>query len=213
MSSGNFQKAFLNNFTIFITLKGNKIILHHATQEGKEKEVQVDSKTLVFQPTEEESEYNPTPHTLSTIHYTPTLLTNHIPPHYHTTTFPTIIRHPIPAHPHKRHHPFINGIMETPLPTQWEAFMLERCGGGTHPDEHVKIYVNNVYLYTTEDVVMCKAFPTTLKGPTLEWFTSLPPYSIDCFDTLFHVFMTQFAKSHPHSATPLSLFIVRQKKR
>jgi len=29
MSSGNFQKAFLNNFTIFITLKGNKIILHH----------------------------------------------------------------------------------------------------------------------------------------------------------------------------------------
>jgi len=26
MSSGNFQKAFLNNFTIFITLKGNKII-------------------------------------------------------------------------------------------------------------------------------------------------------------------------------------------
>jgi len=28
MSSGNFQKAFLNNFTIFITLKGNKIILH-----------------------------------------------------------------------------------------------------------------------------------------------------------------------------------------
>ena len=29
MSSGNFQKDFLNNFTIFITLKGNKIILHH----------------------------------------------------------------------------------------------------------------------------------------------------------------------------------------
>jgi len=29
MSSGNFQKAFLNNFTIFITLKENKIILHH----------------------------------------------------------------------------------------------------------------------------------------------------------------------------------------
>jgi len=28
MSSGNFQKAFLKNFTIFITLKGNKIILH-----------------------------------------------------------------------------------------------------------------------------------------------------------------------------------------
>jgi len=30
MSSGNFQKAFLNNFSIFITPKGNKIILHQA---------------------------------------------------------------------------------------------------------------------------------------------------------------------------------------
>jgi len=28
MSSGNFEKAFLNNFTIFITLKENKTILH-----------------------------------------------------------------------------------------------------------------------------------------------------------------------------------------
>jgi len=88
-----------------------------ATQKGKEKEVQADSKTLVFQPTEEESEYNPTLHTLSTTHHTPTLPTNHIPPHYHTTTFPTTICHPISAHPHKRYHPFINGIMETPLPT------------------------------------------------------------------------------------------------
>jgi len=30
MSIGNFQKAFFNNFTIFITLKENKIILHRA---------------------------------------------------------------------------------------------------------------------------------------------------------------------------------------
>jgi len=28
MSSGNFQKTLLNNFTIFTTLKENKIILH-----------------------------------------------------------------------------------------------------------------------------------------------------------------------------------------
>jgi len=81
--------------------------------------------------------------------------------------------------------------------------MLEHYGGGTHPDEHVKIYVNNVGLYTTEDVVMCKAFPTILKGPALEWFTSLPPYSINCFATLFHLFMTQFAKSRPHPFIPL----------
>jgi len=36
MSSGNFQKAFLNNFTIFITLKKNKIILHHMNDSHKD---------------------------------------------------------------------------------------------------------------------------------------------------------------------------------
>jgi len=59
---------------------------------------------------------------------------------------------------------------------------------------------------------MCKAFPTTLKGPALEWFTSLLPYSIDYFDTLSHLFTIQFAGSRPHQATPLSLLNVRQER-
>jgi len=37
MSSRNFQKAFLNNFTIFITLKGNKIILHQVLNKTRNK--------------------------------------------------------------------------------------------------------------------------------------------------------------------------------
>jgi len=48
----------------------------------------------------------------------------------------------------------------------------------------------NVDLYTSEDVVMHNAFPTTFKGPTLKWFTSLPPHSIDCFDSLSNLFAT-----------------------
>jgi len=36
MSSGNFQKAFLNNLTIFITLKENKILLHHSSSNAYE---------------------------------------------------------------------------------------------------------------------------------------------------------------------------------
>jgi len=58
-------------------------------------------------------------------------------------------------------------------------------------------------LYTSQDAVFCKAFPTTLKGPTLEWFTTLPPYSIDSFNVLSHMFSTHFAGSRPHQL-PLS---------
>jgi len=78
------------------------------TQKGKEKEVQVESKTPLCQPNEEESEYNPTLYTITITHHTPSLA-NH-----HTTTFTTAIKHLIPAHPHKRQHPFIDDITETP---------------------------------------------------------------------------------------------------
>jgi len=48
MSSGNFQKAFLNNFTIFITLKGNKIILHqYVSRKQGVKKGTASLKTLI----------------------------------------------------------------------------------------------------------------------------------------------------------------------
>jgi len=87
---------------------------------------------------------------------------------------------------------------------------LDRYTGETDPDEHLKVYITHVALYTSQDAVFCKAFPTTLKGPTLEWFTTLPPYSIDNFDALSHMFSTHFAGSRPYQTTIISLLGIRQ---
>jgi len=84
--------------------------------------------------------------------------------------------------------------------------------GETDHDEHLKIYITHVALYTSHDIVFCKAFPTTLKGPALEWFTTLPLYFIDCFDTLSHMFTTHFAGSRPHQTTTLSLLGVKHEQ-
>jgi len=207
------------------------------TQKGKAKESLEAPKSPAHQPSEEENEYNPTPHTFTTTQQTPiisthhtnihptiprhiaaptpatTLPTTHIPPHNFITSFPTFVHHPIlphplPPQPPKCRHPFTITITNTPLPVQWEPFTLDHYTGETDLDEHLKIYITHVALYTAHDVVSCKAFPTTLKGPTLEWFTTLPPYSIDCFDTLSHMFTTHFAGSRPHQTTTLSLFNV-----
>jgi len=234
------------------------------TQKGKTKETFDVVGSLTFQPIEEESECNPTPHTFTTTQQTPILLTStppsqeilrlppplppcpphtscpticpppytplippynphnlpttHIPRHNFTSTFPTLVHHPIPPHPlpshqPRRRHPFTDFIANTPLPTQWEPFTLERYTGETDPDEHLKVYITHVALYTSHDVVFCKAIPTTLKGPTLEWFTTLPPYSIDSFDTLSHMFTTHFAGSRPHQNTTISLLDVRQEQK
>ena len=108
--------------------------------------------------------------------------------------------------------PFHRLHRQHPLPTQWEPFTLERYTGETNPDEHLKVYITHVALYTSHDAVFCKAFPTTLKGPALEWFTTLPPYSIDNFDTLSHMFTTHFAGNHPHQTTTISLIGVKQEQ-
>ena len=83
---------------------------------GKEKEVQVESKTPMYVPTEEESEYNPTPNTFTTTHHTSTLPTHPTlaPPNYHLAHFPTAAKYPIAANSYKRRHSFIDDIIKTP---------------------------------------------------------------------------------------------------
>ena len=133
------------------------------TQKGKAKEASEAARSPAFQPTEEESEYNPTPHTFTTTQQTPIpsthpthfpstqpghtaaptpaatlpttqvpynipttlhtthvppynihyLPTTHIPPYNFTSTFPTLVHHPIlPIHYHHT-----NPDVATPSPT------------------------------------------------------------------------------------------------
>jgi len=83
-----------------------------------------------------------------------------------------MITQPIPPHlfpPYqpRRCHPFTDFIANTPLPAQWKPFTPDRYTGETVPDEHLKVYITHVALYTSQDAVFYKAFPTTLKGPAL----------------------------------------------
>jgi len=52
---------------------------------------------------------------------------------------------------------------------------------------------------------LCRAFPTTLKGATLNWITWLPPLSINYFDTFVAKFKAQFATTRPHHLTSIVL--------
>ena len=100
-----------------------------------------------------------------------------------------------------RRSPFVESIMEVPLPSTWKNPTLDKYDGTTDPDEHVDAYVTQVNLYTVEDALLCRVFPTSLKGAALSWFTRLPTHSIDCFDTLVKKFGAQFATSCPHHLT------------
>jgi len=87
------------------------------------------------------------------------------------------------ADPNRR-HPFTNTIIEVPLPEKWKGFNRYRYDGSTDPDEHMDTYTTHISLYTSDDAVLCRVFPTSLKGAALSWFTKLSTNSIDSFATL-----------------------------
>jgi len=108
-------------------------------------------------------------------------------------------------------HPFVDGIAETPLPHKWKAPTVT-YDGSTDPDEFVSIYMNQISLYSTDDVVLCKSFSVALRGFALEWFMSLPPYTIDSFTTLTTAFTTEFDTSRRHDLTTIALLNLRQEE-
>jgi len=122
-----------------------------------------------------------------------------------------LIRSTLTADPNRR-HPFTNNIIEVPLSEKWKGFNRDRYDGSTDPDKHMDAYTTHTSLYTSDDTVLCRMFPTSLKGAALSWFTKLPPNSIDNFATLVAKFETQFATSQPHHLTSIALVGIRQEK-
>ncbi|XP_068472805.1 uncharacterized protein [Phaseolus vulgaris] len=82
----------------------------------------------------------------------------------------------------------------------------------TDLDEHIDVYTTHMSLYTTDDVVMCRVFPTSLKGGAFDWFTKVSLFSIDSFTTMMSKFETQFTTSRPHHLTSIALVGIRQEK-
>jgi len=93
--------------------------------------------------------------------------------------------------------------MATELPPNWKNTVLDRYVTQSTDSEE---YINpdgNIY---------CKVFPTSLKGAALNWFTWLPPQSIDSFETLVAMFGAHFMTSKPHHMTSVALVNIRQDK-
>ena len=62
------------------------------------------------------------------------------------------------------------------------------------------------------DEIMCKAFLTTLKGPTRIWFSKLTPNSIGTFNELSAQFASQFIGRHRYKTSTACLMSIRQRE-
>ena len=85
---------------------------------------------------------------------------------------------------HRTDLPFTTSVNSFPLPLKFRMLQLESYDGAKDPLDHLKSFKTLMHLQRVADEIMCKAFPTTLKGLLRIWFSRLTPNSISTFKDL-----------------------------
>ena len=82
---------------------------------------------------------------------------------------------------HMTNSPFVASITNHPLPSEFKMPALDSYNGTRDPFDHIATFKTTMHLQGVLDEIMCRVFPTTLKGPTRVWFNKLPPNTITSF--------------------------------
>ena len=64
--------------------------------------------------------------------------------------------------------------------------------GSTDPYNHMFHYNQVMILNVGNDWLLCKVFPTSLRGPKLAWFHKLSRNSINLFNEIWTAFISQY---------------------
>ena len=86
---------------------------------------------------------------------------------------------------------------------------IETFDGTKDPIDHLNTYKNQMELQRYQDLIRCKAFAITLKGPTLAWFNRLPPSSISSFIDLSIAFVSHFIGARTYRKLSYHLMTIK----
>ena len=75
---------------------------------------------------------------------------------------------------HKTDSPFIASITSYPLPSKFKMPTLDSYDGMREPCDHIATFMKIMHLQGVLDEIMCRVFPTMLKGLAGIWFGKLP---------------------------------------
>ena len=80
--------------------------------------------------------------------------------------------------------PFTTSVNSFPLPQKFCMPQIESYDKVKDPLDHLETFKTLMHLQGVPDEIICRAFPTTLKGPVRIWFNRLTPSSINTFKEL-----------------------------
>ncbi|XP_050290351.1 uncharacterized protein LOC126728596 [Quercus robur] len=110
----------------------------------------------------------------------------------------------------KTDSPFTIAVQECPVPSKFRLPQLEPFDGLKDPLDHLNTFRTTLGLQQPPDEILCRSFPTTLKGAAREWFNKLPTSSIDNFEQLSSSFVRHFVGGQRPKRTADHLLTIRQ---
>uniref|UniRef100_A0A2N9IJZ2 Uncharacterized protein n=1 Tax=Fagus sylvatica TaxID=28930 RepID=A0A2N9IJZ2_FAGSY len=113
------------------------------------------------------------------------------------------------------HHfesPFTKRVDEYPLPAKFKIPQLEIFDGFKDPLDYLDSFRTVMRLQGVSDEIMCRAFPTNLRGSARTWFNQLETGFIDTFSQLSRAFIDNFIGGR-RSARPANYLLnIRQRE-
>ena len=102
--------------------------------------------------------------------------------------------------------PFTAFVNSFPLSHKFRMPQIDSYDGVKDPLDHLETLM---HLQGVTDEIMCKAFPTTLKGAARIWFSCLMPSSISTFKELSAQFTAHFIGGHRYKKSTACLMSIR----
>ena len=106
--------------------------------------------------------------------------------------------------------PFTTAVLRCPIPSKFRLPQLEPFDRLKDPQDHLNTFKTTLGLQQPPDEILCRSFPTTLKGAAREWFTKLPTSSVDNFEQLSNAFLRHFIGGQRPKRLANHLLTIRQ---
>ena len=104
---------------------------------------------------------------------------------------------------------FVNSCL---LPQKFRMPQIESYDGVKDSLDHLETFKTLMHLQWVLDEIMCRAFPTTLKGPARIWFSRLTPNSINTFKELNVQFTSHFIGGYRYKKSTVCLMSIKQRE-
>ena len=108
--------------------------------------------------------------------------------------------------------PFTAVVNSFPLPHKFRMPHIDSYDGVKDPLDHLETFKTLMHLQGVADEIMCRVFPTTLKGAAKIWFSRLTPNSVSTFKELSAQFTTHFIGGHRYKKSMACLMSIKQRK-